>query len=192
MLLRGGAALSGAALVSAALSAADSPDWLIYLGSLAVIGSVTFYLIYTAASDRTTRSDSARSTTSTVPDGAAKPEDPDPELEQLQRAMEETSQSMRAAVMRYRSLSARLGTTPSTEAGRGESSGGHASLTPTERQIALLLVEGKSHRQIAESLLLSLKTVRVHVARITSKLSATERGQAGALAHGDPDDPTLA
>ncbi|MBC8104883.1 MAG: response regulator transcription factor [Cytophagales bacterium] len=48
-------------------------------------------------------------------------------------------------------------------------------LTPREREVALLLVEGKTNRQIAEQLFVSEKTAKTHVSSIIRKLSAGGR-----------------
>jgi DNA-binding NarL/FixJ family response regulator len=45
-----------------------------------------------------------------------------------------------------------------------------------------LLAEGRTNRQIAESLFLSAKTVEIHVSRILDKLNASTRGEAVAIA----------
>lgn len=51
-------------------------------------------------------------------------------------------------------------------------------LTEREEQIALLLVEGRSNREIAERLMLSPETVKDYVARLRRKLQASNRVEA--------------
>ena len=46
-----------------------------------------------------------------------------------------------------------------------------------------LLIEGRSNRQIAETLFISVKTASVHVSNILAKLEVATRGEAAALAH---------
>jgi DNA-binding NarL/FixJ family response regulator len=55
-------------------------------------------------------------------------------------------------------------------------------LTPREREVLALLARGASNRAIAEALVISEKTVEVHVSNILGKLGATSRTHAAALA----------
>ncbi|AEN13804.1 MULTISPECIES: LuxR family transcriptional regulator [unclassified Streptomyces] len=48
-------------------------------------------------------------------------------------------------------------------------------LSPREQEVARLVVQGRANRDIAESLVLSTRTVEHHVARIMRKLNATSR-----------------
>jgi len=70
--------------------------------------------------------------------------------------------------------------------GRGSSEDGprrpEFSLTHRERDILGLLVEGRSNRDIAQSLFLSEKTVKAHLAAIFRKLGVTNRTQAAMAA----------
>jgi DNA-binding NarL/FixJ family response regulator len=62
-----------------------------------------------------------------------------------------------------------------------------STLTPREREVARLLVEGKANKTIAEVLLIGERTVETHVASILNKIGAHSRAQAAALiARGDP------
>jgi len=54
----------------------------------------------------------------------------------------------------------------------------HEELTPREREVLLLMAEGKSNQEIADELYISLKTVKVHVSNILSKLNVEDRTQA--------------
>jgi DNA-binding CsgD family transcriptional regulator len=54
-------------------------------------------------------------------------------------------------------------------------------LSPRERRVAVLLVDGRSNKEIAEALAVSPETVKTHVARIRRKLGAGNRVEVVAL-----------
>jgi DNA-binding NarL/FixJ family response regulator len=56
-------------------------------------------------------------------------------------------------------------------------------LTPRERQVLTLVAEGRTNREIGESLFMAEKTASVHVSRILSKLGVRSRTEAAAVAH---------
>ncbi|MES9541807.1 AAA family ATPase [Actinomadura sp. NPDC000600] len=56
-------------------------------------------------------------------------------------------------------------------------------LTPRERQVLDLLAAGRTNRQIAEELFISVKTAGTHVSSILAKLGVTGRLQAATAAH---------
>jgi DNA-binding NarL/FixJ family response regulator len=62
-------------------------------------------------------------------------------------------------------------------------SGSHAALTEREREVLCLVAGGATNRAIASRLFISPKTASVHVSRILTKLDATTRTEAAALAH---------
>jgi non-specific serine/threonine protein kinase len=56
-------------------------------------------------------------------------------------------------------------------------------LTAREEEIAVMVAAGLTNREIAERLVLSVRTVETHVARALTKLGFTNRGQLTAWAH---------
>jgi DNA-binding CsgD family transcriptional regulator len=56
-------------------------------------------------------------------------------------------------------------------------------LTAREREVLALVANGRTNRQIAETLFITDKTASVHVSNILGKLGAANRGEAAALAH---------
>ncbi|HEU5032648.1 MAG TPA: AAA family ATPase [Spirillospora sp.] len=56
-------------------------------------------------------------------------------------------------------------------------------LTPREYEVLRLVAEGRSNRDIAEALFISVKTASVHVSNILGKLDVANRGEAAATAH---------
>jgi DNA-binding CsgD family transcriptional regulator/tetratricopeptide (TPR) repeat protein len=56
-------------------------------------------------------------------------------------------------------------------------------LTRREREVLVLLADGRTNRQIAEVLFISVKTASVHVSNILAKLGVANRGEAAAVAH---------
>lgn len=56
--------------------------------------------------------------------------------------------------------------------------GTHETLTNREVQVLALILEGRSSKEVAQSLYLSKRTVDFHLARIYEKLNVTNRLQA--------------
>ena len=56
------------------------------------------------------------------------------------------------------------------------------SITAREQEVLRLLAEGRTNRQIADALFISVKTASVHVSNILAKLGVSNRGEAGAAA----------
>jgi DNA-binding CsgD family transcriptional regulator len=59
----------------------------------------------------------------------------------------------------------------------------HTALTAREREVLILVAGGATNRAIAQRLFITTKTASVHVSRILTKLDATTRTEAAALAH---------
>jgi predicted ATPase/class 3 adenylate cyclase/DNA-binding CsgD family transcriptional regulator len=69
-----------------------------------------------------------------------------------------------------------------THGSRGRPSLGWESLTPTELQVAGLVRDGLSNRDIAKRLLMGTETVKTHVSHIFIKLDVSKRTQLAAIA----------
>nr|WP_206698875.1 response regulator transcription factor [Shouchella lehensis] len=54
----------------------------------------------------------------------------------------------------------------------------HQSLTNREKEILKLMSDGKTNQQIADTLFITIKTVKTHVSHILSKLDVDDRTQA--------------
>ncbi len=69
------------------------------------------------------------------------------------------------------------------DAGSGEDPLGGLGLTDREREVLLLLADGRSNPEIARELFISPKTASVHVSNILTKLGLSSRVQAAAVVH---------
>ncbi|GAB3057529.1 response regulator [Virgibacillus ainsalahensis] len=54
----------------------------------------------------------------------------------------------------------------------------HDQLTDRERQILMLIAQGKTNQEIADELFIAIKTVKVHVSNVLGKLEVQDRTQA--------------
>ena len=86
-----------------------------------------------------------------------------------------------AAPARWRAARAELITAGGRP--RRERRHGVDALTPSERRVARLAADGRTNRQIAQSLYVTLKTVETHLAHAYAKLGISQRSELpGALA----------
>lgn len=59
----------------------------------------------------------------------------------------------------------------------------HQELTKREKEVLMLIAEGKSNQEIADTLFITLKTVKTHVSNILSKLEVNDRTKAAVYAY---------
>ena len=89
-----------------------------------------------------------------------------------------------AAPLRERIESlARRGRIPLPGVEGADAAADRLGLTPREREVLVLLAEGRSNRQIGERLYMAESTAGVHVSNILGKLGVTRRGEAAVIAH---------
>jgi DNA-binding CsgD family transcriptional regulator/tetratricopeptide (TPR) repeat protein len=67
--------------------------------------------------------------------------------------------------------------------GEAQPAGAGLGLTPRELEVLALVAEGRSNRQVADTLFISPKTASVHVSNILAKLGVASRVEAAAIAH---------
>ena len=70
-----------------------------------------------------------------------------------------------------------------TRTPRASESSAPLGLTPREYEVLRLVAQGRSNRDIADALFISVKTASVHVSNILGKLDVASRGEAAATAH---------
>ena len=58
----------------------------------------------------------------------------------------------------------------------------YEDLTAREREVLMLIAKGKSNKEIADELFITLKTVKTHVSNILAKLQVEDRTQAAIYA----------
>ena len=63
------------------------------------------------------------------------------------------------------------------------------SLTPQELAVARLVAGGRTNRQTAAALVVSVKTIEYHLGNTYAKLGVTSRTQLALALHQDPGDP---
>jgi DNA-binding NarL/FixJ family response regulator len=75
----------------------------------------------------------------------------------------------------------RAGTRVSASARRGAARAGRQALTDREQEIADLVAQGRSNKEVARALFLSEKTVEHHLSRIYAKLAVRSRTELARL-----------
>lgn len=66
---------------------------------------------------------------------------------------------------------------------QGQETAPHEQLTPRELEVLKLIGQGKSNQEIADDLIIGIKTVKTHVSNILSKLGVEDRTQAAIYVH---------
>ena len=77
----------------------------------------------------------------------------------------------------------RLRSAPVTSATTAEEDEGYHDLTGREREVLLLIAQGRSNKEIGGELGISERTVKTHVSNIFGKLELTDRTQVALYAH---------
>ncbi|GGK88068.1 LuxR family transcriptional regulator [Sphaerisporangium melleum] len=99
-------------------------------------------------------------------------------------------QCRRAAAIPFETaVACALGETRRTPAPAGLTDAPAPSLTPREREVARLVAEGRSNKEIAARLVVSQRTAEGHVDRIMHKLGVRSRTRIAAWAAAHTDDP---
>jgi len=65
----------------------------------------------------------------------------------------------------------------------GQQPNPHEQLTPRELEVLKLIGQGKSNQEIADELIIGIKTVKTHVSNILAKLNVEDRTQAAIYVH---------
>lgn len=65
----------------------------------------------------------------------------------------------------------------------GQNASPHEQLTPRELEVLKLIGQGKSNQEIADELIIGIKTVKTHVSNILAKLNVEDRTQAAIYVH---------
>ena len=72
-----------------------------------------------------------------------------------------------------------------SRAGETPASGYPGGLSQREVDVLRLISNGKTDREIAEELIIAIRTVNTHVGNIRKKIGATNRAEAAVYASGD-------
>jgi DNA-binding NarL/FixJ family response regulator len=101
------------------------------------------------------------------------------EFDAAREIVQSLAATIEDAALRENFLRAAFGVLPKVKplSSRGAAKKEFGGLTGREREVAALIAQGKSNRDIAKVLVLSEPTVKTHVGNILSKLGFTTRSQ---------------
>ncbi|MFC7439819.1 response regulator [Laceyella putida] len=95
----------------------------------------------------------------------------------------EIADAVRAAMKGEPVLEAKVTGKMLSKMRRAEEAKPHESLTAREIEVLRLIAEGKTNQEIADTLFITVKTVKTHITHILSKLQVDDRTQAAIYAH---------
>ncbi|MGD8191994.1 response regulator [Brevibacillus ginsengisoli] len=95
----------------------------------------------------------------------------------------EIARAIRSAYMGEPVLESRVAGKIMARFRHGQEAAAHEQLTPRELEVLRLLGQGKSNQEIADELIIGIKTVKTHVSNILSKLNVEDRTQAAIYVH---------
>jgi NarL family two-component system response regulator LiaR len=95
----------------------------------------------------------------------------------------EIARAIRAAVAGEPVLESRVAGKIMARFRHGQESSPHEQLTARELEVLRLIGQGKSNQEIADELIIGIKTVKTHVSNILSKLNVEDRTQAAIYVH---------
>jgi NarL family two-component system response regulator LiaR len=95
----------------------------------------------------------------------------------------EIARAIRSAVAGEPVLESRVAGKIMARFRQGQEGNPHEQLTPRELEVLRLIGQGKSNQEIADELIIGIKTVKTHVSNILSKLNVEDRTQAAIYVH---------
>ncbi|MBO8164626.1 MAG: response regulator transcription factor [Brevibacillus sp.] len=95
----------------------------------------------------------------------------------------EIARAIRAAYNGEPVLESRVASKIMARFRHGQPTAPHEQLTPRELEVLRLIGQGKSNQEIADELIIGIKTVKTHVSNILSKLGVEDRTQAAIYVH---------
>lgn len=95
----------------------------------------------------------------------------------------EIARAIRAAVVGEPVLESRVAGKIMARFRHGQEANPHEQLTPRELEVLKLIGQGRSNQEIADELIIGIKTVKTHVSNILSKLGVEDRTQAAIYVH---------
>jgi DNA-binding NarL/FixJ family response regulator len=93
--------------------------------------------------------------------------------------IESLASTVEDSFLREQFLRAALSTLPTEKpvSASRAAKGAFGGLTPREREVVMLIAQGKSNREIADALVVTKRTIETHINNILAKLNFTSRTQ---------------